>query len=118
MGRTLGWGVVIYAILFLAANFTRLYGQWLLGWDRIILLMVLIATLAYASTSLKAYTIHDALPHSLTWMFTAIALDALFILPQSDPITLYGNSDVWVGYILLATLPLVFIHRKSRHVHQ
>lgn len=115
MSRTLLWGIAIYAVMFLAANFVHMHADWFIGWDRIFMLGTLVITLAYATDALKARTLHDAIPHALAWTLVAMALDASFVLPQSDIATLYGNSDTWVGYILLATLPLLFVHHRARH---
>lgn len=68
-------------------------------------LFALVALSLVAGLSLRAHSSFDVLPYSLSWALLMAAFDAalsvpiLGILPMLDP-------RVWVGYALVAVVPL------------
>lgn len=101
----LGWGIVIYAIVYLAWNGFAIYGftQGIL--PRLCELAVLVCVAAAAGHALGFRSWKDILPYSCGWALIAIGLDAIFILPFSG-VQMYANLNIWIGYALVALLPL------------
>jgi len=104
LGR-LSWGIVIYAIMYLCANGLATYG--ITGGLIPVLckLVVLVAITTIAGRALTFRSWKDILPYSIAWMFIVIGIDALFTLPLAGP-QMYGSPVIWIGYALVALLPL------------
>lgn len=106
--RALGWGVVIYAVMYLLWSGLVLYGL-AAGVASLILRIGALAVV----TTLAARTLHiqnwkDLAPYTVSWALITIALDALYLVPYSGW-ALYGNGSVWVGYTLVALIPLLTV---------
>jgi hypothetical protein len=104
--RILGWGIVIYAVMYLLWSGLVMYG---LSFG-IVSLLIRVAVLAIVTTiaarALRLISRIDILPYSIGWAVIAVALDAVFLVPFSGW-ALYGEWGVWAGYILVAILPLL-----------
>ncbi|HWO07187.1 MAG TPA: hypothetical protein VNM40_01230 [Candidatus Paceibacterota bacterium] len=103
--RALGWGVVIYAVMYLLWSGLVIYG---LAFG-LVALAIRIAVLASVTTiaarSLRATTRMDVAPYSISWAVVAAALDAIVLVPFSGW-GLYSEWSVWAGYALVALIPL------------
>ena len=113
LGDRIGWGVVIYAVVFLMGAALHVY-------DVISLPMVLLCELAalvvvciWAGTQLKFPLWKDILPYSIGWAIICIALDAIFQVPL-EGWGFYAQWTSWIVYALVALLPLLstFLRRK------
>lgn len=103
-GSFIGWGIVIYALMFLTSSIFALYGfQGLLA--RVTALIVLITVATIAGRSLRFHSWKDILPYSLAWTFMVILLDSIVTVPFSGW-ALFHNWNVWVGYALVTLVPL------------
>ncbi|MFZ2887130.1 MAG: hypothetical protein WA021_04900 [Minisyncoccia bacterium] len=104
--RAVGWGIVVYAIMYLIWSGLVIYGLSL----GILSLVFRIGTLAlvttFAARSLHLATRMDVLPYSISWAVAAIILDAIFLVPFSGW-TLYAEWSVWAGYALVAIIPVL-----------
>lgn len=101
-----GWGVVIYALMYLLWSGLAIYG-FAAGYPSLIArILVLACVTALAARSLRMPTWKDLVPYTVSWAAVAIILDAVFLVPFSG-FALYTSLNVWVGYILVATLPLL-----------
>lgn len=112
VARVFGWGIVIYAIMYLLWSGLVLYGLA----SGVASLLLRIFALAFVTT-LAARALHlpnwkDLAPYTASWAFISIALDALFLVPYSGW-ALYGNGSVWAGYILVAGIPLLTVRYFS-----
>jgi len=109
MGRNylsfIGWGIVIYAIMFLIWSGFVTYGFVQGLAPRIFGLLVLIVTALIAGNSLRFNSWRDILPYSLTWGIIVALLDGLLGVPLSGW-QLYANWNVWFGYALVVLVPL------------
>lgn len=120
LGKLFGWGIVIYAVMYLAVAMLALYGIAPSFLARAIALIVLIALATIAGLSLKRHAMRDIAPYSLVWTLEVIALDGLMSMPYTG-LTLYLDWNVWVGYTLVLIVPL-FTHyvfrqpQNPRHV--
>ncbi len=105
-GLYIGWGIVIYAIMYLTWAGMNMYGfsQGIL--PRIAELIVLVIVTTVAGRSLKFESWQDILPYSISWVIVVLVLDALFIVPLSG-IDAYGDWHLWAGYALVVFLPLL-----------
>lgn len=76
-------------------------------------LVVLFACTRIAVNSLRLDNWKDILPYSILWALVAVLLDALFLVPFTG-FELYASWSVWMGYSLVALLPLVhlYLHRR------
>ncbi|OGG59978.1 hypothetical protein A2765_00745 [Candidatus Kaiserbacteria bacterium RIFCSPHIGHO2_01_FULL_56_24] len=104
--RAVGWGVVIYAVMYLVWSGLVIYGLslGLLSLAIRIITLALITTIA--ARSLRRADWKDILPFSISWAIVAAILDAVFLVPFSGW-ELYASWSVWVGYALVAIVPLL-----------
>jgi hypothetical protein len=100
----LGWGIAIYAVMYLLWSGLAIYGlsYGILSLTARILALVLVTTIAVRS--LRLVTRMDVLPYSISWAVVAIVLDALLLVPFTG-LGLYATWSVWAGYALVAFAP-------------
>jgi hypothetical protein len=111
--RAIGWGIVIYAIMYLAWSGLVVYGI-SLGYLSIALrLIVLLVITTIAARSLRVADWKDVLPYSTAWAATAMVLDALFLVPFSGW-ALYASPSMWLGYALVVVFPILSIFWRRR----
>lgn len=104
-GALFGWGIVIYAVMFLAWSALVLYGFSEGALPRLLGLLVLIVVATIAGYSLRTYNWRDILPYSIFWLVEIILLDILMSVPYTGWI-LFADANVWVGYALVVLVPL------------
>ena len=109
----LGWGIVIYAVMYLAWSGLVLYGFSAGLLPRLFAIGILILPTTLAAHSLKFASWIDILPHSIGWMVIVALLDMVFSVPYSGW-QLYADWNVWVGYALVAGIPLLAPLTKPR----
>lgn len=102
----IGWGVVIYALMYLLWSGLVIYGLAAGVFSLVVRLLVLAGITTLAARSLHMPNWRDLTPYTLSWAICAVALDALFLVPFSGW-ALYATWSVWVGYGLVAALPIV-----------
>lgn len=105
------WGIGLYSVLALAWRFLVLYDFTDGILPRLTLLLVLIAGATLAGRSLRLSKAVDIMPYSLGWMLIAIALDYALLVP-TEGLAVYADWNVWVGYVLLAAIPLLAPYTK------
>lgn len=115
--RLFGWGIVVYAILYLLVAALSLYSLYPSLVSRIVTVIVLTFMLLIAGISLRVTTVKDVLPYSLFWMLEVIALDAVFTVPFIGW-QLYLDWNVWVGYVLVALVPLFCVLKLKQSTAQ
>lgn len=105
-GALLGWGIVMYAIMFLLWSGFVLYGfvEGLL--PRIVGLSVLIALALLAGRSLRFHLWRDILPYSIAWTIVVVVLDVVFTVPFTGW-ALFSDWNIWVGYAMILFVPLL-----------
>jgi hypothetical protein len=109
----LGWGVVIYAVMYLLWSGLVIYG-FAAGYSSLVLrLIALAAVTIIAGRSLHLSNRMDLIPYAIGWAIVAIALDTIFLVPFSGWV-LFASWSVWVGYALIAVLPTVFVFLNVR----
>ena len=115
IGALLGWGIVIYAVIFLAWSGFVLYGFIDGVMPRIAALAILIALALIAGRSLRFHSWRDILPYSIAWTVVAALLDVVFSVPFAGW-SLYLDWNVWVGYSMILFVPLFApLSRHSSH---
>lgn len=115
-GPLLGWGITIYAVMYLAWNGFVLYGFTQGFVPRLCGLLVLVVVATIAGRSLRLAGWKDVLPYSLAWAIVVILLDAIFSVPFSGW-QLYADWNVWVGYALVALVPLLAPYTRPGASH-
>jgi hypothetical protein len=113
LGRTLGWGISIYAIMYLLWSGLSIYGYAEGVPSLIVRLLALAFITILAARSLRMMHWHDVVPYSLGWAAVAIVLDAIFLVPFFGW-SLYLSWSVWLGYALVALIPLASYVRLFR----
>lgn len=104
-GKLLGWGIVIYAVVFLAWTGFLTYGV-VEGYTPFILnLVVLLAVTYIAGRTLHLPSWSDIMPYSIGWAIVVMILDTVFVVPFSGW-TIYSDWHVWLGYALVVIVPL------------
>lgn len=107
----MGWGIVIYAVMYLLATALATYGFFEGTAPRLISLVTLVGTAVIAGRSLKAHTWSDILPYSLSWGVTVAVIDGIMLFPFGGW-QIYANWSVWFGYTLVALAPLLALYPK------
>lgn len=105
-GALAGWGIVIYAIMYLTWSIFVQYGFNIGILPRVISLLTLIAITTIAARSLRALSWKDILPYSAFWLLEIIALDILLSVPYTGW-ALFSDWNIWVGYALVVFVPLL-----------
>ncbi len=110
--RALGWGVVLYAVMFLLSRMLATY-----GYDEGILplaasTVALIALSCIAIRSLRPHTMHDMIPHVVVWIFVAVLIDSILMVPVFGW-EMFMAGSVWLGYAFLAIVPLICLRLRS-----
>ncbi len=113
-GSLIGWGIVIYAVMFLMWNGLIQHAV-IGGASRIVLLLTLVITATIAGRSLRFSSPKDILPYSISWMIVVALLDAVYSVPTAGW-QLYADWNVWVGYILVVAVPLLAPYTRAQHV--
>ncbi len=110
----LGWGIVIYAVLFLVWSGLVIHGLSGNFFARFIVLGALVLVTAIATRALRLNSERDVAPYAVGWVFVAAALDAVFSVPNAGW-GMYADWNLWVGYVLLLIVPFVvmLISRKQ-----
>lgn len=111
LGLLFGWGIVIYAVMFLLASVLATYGLFEGLTPRIISLAVLIATGIVAGRALKAHTWSDILPYSIAWGLMVAVIDGVMLLPFAGW-QVYANWSAWFGYAVVVLSPLFALYPR------
>lgn len=104
--QLIGWGIVIYAIVFLTWSILVIHDLAQGVLPQVVLLIVLIIVATIAARALRFRHWYDILPYSIAWAGMAAIFDLVCALPISGW-ALYADWHIWVGYMLLATVPLL-----------
>jgi hypothetical protein len=110
----LGWGVTLYAVMYLAWSGFILYG-FVGAPARIIGLLLLIGLSLIAGGALRLSSWKDVLPYSIAWAVIIGILDAVFSVPYSGW-QVYADWNLWVGYGLVVLVPLFAPYVRPRSV--
>jgi hypothetical protein len=113
LGARIGWGIVIYAVTYLAAGGTGIYGwpQGIEGYLSSLLVLILVAL--WGGFQLKFRGWKDILPYSIGWALIAVAFDALYVVPFQGW-GWYGEWMPWIKYALIVLAPLLSVYLKKR----
>ncbi len=107
LARALGWGIVIYAIMYLAWSGLVIYGFSLGMLSLIARLSVLACISIIAARAMHLSNTKDIVGNALVWAAVAIGLDMVFLVPFSGW-GLYASWSVWAGYALIVVFPLAY----------
>ena len=118
LSRAIGWGIVIYAVMYLTWSGLVIYGLSLGYLSIIARLIVLFVISIIAARSLRVIDWKDVIPYSAAWAVTAMVLDGLFLVPFAGW-GLYASLSIWVGYALIVALPILgtYWRRQSANPH-
>ncbi len=106
-GALLGWGIVIYAIVFLAWSCLVMYGFVEGVVPRIIGLGALIGTAAIATGTLRLMNWRDVMPYAVSWTVVVILMDAALSVPFAG-FSIYRDINIWIGYALVFVTPIIY----------
>jgi len=82
--RTLiGWGIVIYAVLYLVWTGLVVHGFSGMIVSRVIVLATLATVTAIATRALRVTSEREVIPYAIGWICVAIIMDAIFAVPSS-----------------------------------
>ena len=112
--RALGWGVIIYAIMYLAWSGMVIYGFSLGIVSLVARLAVLALVTIIATRAMRLMNMKDVVGHALVWAAVAIGLDMVYLVPFSGW-ALYASWSVWAGYALIVVFPFAYtmLHKRS-----
>ena len=105
-GKLLGWGITIYAVMFLVWSGFVTYGFTEGMAPRITSLLILIGITIYAGLSLRFHRWLDILPYSLSWALLMVVMDWIFSVPYTGW-QIYLDWNLWFGYAVVAITPLL-----------
>lgn len=111
--RALGWGVVIYAIMYLAWSGFVIYG-FSLGIVSLIARFSILALITIiAARAMHLSDTKDLIGNALVWAAVAVGLDMVFLVPFSGW-ALFASWSVWAGYALIVVFPLAYTMLRNR----
>ena len=111
--RAMGWGIAIYAVMYLLWSGLVIYGLAAGIPSLIVRLFALAAITTIAGRAVRMTNWKDLAPYTISWAVAAVIFDAVFLVPFSGW-SLYSTWSVWVGYALVAVIPLITSFRRSR----
>ena len=111
IGVLFGWGIVIYAVMFLVWSAFVTYGFVEGILPRILGLLTLIAVSVIAGRSLRASSWHDILPYSFSWGVTMAFLDVIMSVPFAGW-RIFFDWNVWFGYTIVVIAPLLELYPR------
>lgn len=111
--RSLGWGIMVYAIMYLAWSGLVIYGFSLGILSLFARLAVLAIITGIAVSSLRLMDWKDVVPHASIWAIVAILLDGLYLVPFTGW-GLYASWSVWFGYMLVILIPVVIVRVRTQ----
>lgn len=113
--RAVGWGIVLYATMYLSWGLMIAYGWQGTLLSRLALLAVLVVSTAIATWHLPVRTVKDTFPYSLTWGVSIAIIDGCLAAP-SGSWQIYADPNLWVGYALVVIVPLI-LPRRMHDMH-
>lgn len=111
--RSFGWGVALYACMYLAFALIAAYGYAGTAAARIAMLVVLLSTTLIASRTIAHLGKVDRVPYVFSWLIMIAAFDVAFAA-ASDSWGVFSDPNLWIGYGLVAAAP--FVAPSSRFV--
>lgn len=112
-GALFGWGITIYAVMYLVGSGLIIYGLDSSLLSIIVKLTTLVVVASVAGRALALSNWKDVLPYSIGWAVIAALLDAVFWVPFAG-ILMYASLGVWIGYALLAFVPVVAVRMPRK----
>lgn len=113
-GALFGWGIAIYAVMYLIGSGLLIYGFAVGIIPVLVKLLGLIGVSGIAGRALPLSNWKDVLPYSVAWAIIAAILDGIFWVPFAGW-QLYASYGVWVGYALVALIPVVAVRIVRPH---
>jgi len=110
--KVIGWGLSIYAIMFLLWSGFVTYGFIEGLMPRIVGLIVLVGLMYYAGKSLPVSSWQAAIPYALGWVIVVAALDSLISVPATGWI-IFLDWNLWISYAIIFAVPLFAAHEFS-----
>jgi len=104
--KVFGWGVAIYAIMFLFWSTIIVYGIADGLVSSIAGLVVLIFLMYRAGRALKAHAWPTALPYAIGWIVTVAALDSIVSVPFAGW-GIFLDPNLWISYAVILIVPLL-----------
>lgn len=113
LGARIGWGIVIYSVVFLAWAGMGIYGLTQGAAPYFLEFVVLIVVCLWAGSELKFRNWGDILPYSVGWACIVAALDALYVVPLQGW-GWYEQWTPWATYLLVIVVPLLSTRLRKR----
>ncbi len=107
-----GWGIAIYAVMYLLASGLFLYGLSGSMIGRVAMLAALLVIATVAGRSLKLSKWEDILPYSLAWLGITILFD-VFFAAHAQGFEIFLDPGIWFGYSLVIFVPLLAPHTRA-----
>ncbi|HWP61609.1 MAG TPA: hypothetical protein VN495_03330 [Candidatus Paceibacterota bacterium] len=114
-GSVFGWGIAIYAVVYLAWSALVIHGFIEGIIPQVSLIIVLVAMVALAASCLRVSHRLDVLPYAIGWLLIAIFFDFVCAVPVSGW-GIWHDWHIWVGYSLIILVPLILPTHKPRRV--
>lgn len=109
----LGWGIVIYSVMYLFWSATVIYGFSFGIFGLVARLAILFLVTSIAARSLAFTNWKDILSYAAGWALLAAVFDAIFLVPFAGW-ALYASWSVWFGYALVILFPLIATRIRRR----
>jgi hypothetical protein len=109
-GKLIGFGVLLYAVVFLIMSGFTAYGSGDTFLTKIIALVALAIVAYLAGKNLRAGSMGEIIKYSLGWLIIVAILDYFFTLPFATT-AVYSQWNLWVGYAIILLLPLITLSK-------
>jgi len=104
--KLIGWGVSIYAVMFLLWSAFVAYGFVEGILPQLIGLIVLVGIMYKAGKSIPGGTWQSALPYAVSWVVVVAVLDVILSVPFAGW-EIFTDWNLWVSYALIFIIPLL-----------
>ncbi|PIR44102.1 hypothetical protein COV23_01705 [Candidatus Wolfebacteria bacterium CG10_big_fil_rev_8_21_14_0_10_31_9] len=109
--KLFGYGVLIWAVVYLVA--TAFVGYKLSGmlWTQIVLVIISAVFSYFLAKNLSANLVVGMLKYSFSWMIMTIILSIIFTVPFTGWIV-FNSWDMWASFLVILLVPLVAVKKS------
>ena len=112
MKKVLGYGALIWVVVYLLVMLLYAYHAYGALWSRAITIIAAAAIAGWAGRKVGEFSIGPMFGVALGWVVVGLVLDLIFTIPYSG-FGLYAMWDYWAGYCAVLIAPLITFKKSA-----
>jgi|GEM_PF-1568782 len=108
--KKLGYGVAIWAIIYLVATGFVAYNVMDSFGAKIVMIIIVAGLAVWAGTKIQEQSSAKVMRYTVSWVMIGLILDLILTVPFTG-VSIFGDWSLWVNYGLIIVLPL-FTYKK------